>query len=156
MTMPILIDGVEQKARVFVLSMGVSGRIYAEATLIHKIEDSCASHVRCFEDMGWVPQRVVPDNIQPAVIEPSRYDSVLNETYADPLDHFGVQGFPAPATKPRDKALVDPDRPAADRRSLPQDTSRITCRMPGRVRSKRRTFRRSCRRCRRLPRIPRR
>ena len=84
-TMPILIDGVEPQARVFVASMGVSGRIYAEATPIQKIEDSCASHVRCFEDMGWVPQLVVPDNIKPAVIEPSRHDPVLNETYADLL-----------------------------------------------------------------------
>ena len=27
--------------------MGVSGRLYAEATLTQKIEDWCASHVRC-------------------------------------------------------------------------------------------------------------
>ena len=101
-TMPILIDGLEHQARVFVPSMGVSGRIYAEATPIQKIEDSCASHVRCFEDMGWVPQRVVPDNIKPPVIEPSRYDPVLNETYADLPEHYGVQSFPPRATKPRD------------------------------------------------------
>ena len=43
--------------------MGVSGRLYAEATLSQKIDDWCASHVRCFEDMGWAPRVVVPDNV---------------------------------------------------------------------------------------------
>ena len=107
MTIPILIDRIEHKAQVFVASIGVSGRLYAEATLTQKIEDWCASHVRCFEDMGCVPQVVVPDNIKPAVIKPSRYEPILNETYADLLDHYDVQGFPARVKKPRDKALVE-------------------------------------------------
>ena len=107
MTIPIMIDGVEHKAQVFVASMGVSGRLYAEATLTQKIDDWCASHVRCFEDMGCVPQVVVPDNIKPAVIKPSRYEPILNETYADLLEHYDVQGFPARVRKPRDKALVE-------------------------------------------------
>ena len=106
MTIPIMIDGVEHEAQVFVASMGVSGRLYAEATLSQKIEDWCASHVRCFEDMGCVPEVVVPDNIKPAVIKPSRYEPVLNETYADLLEHYDVQGFPARVRKPRDKSFV--------------------------------------------------
>ena len=107
MTVPILIDGVEHQAQVFVASMGVSGRLYAEATLSQKIDDWCASHVRCFEDMGWAPRVVVPDNVKAAVKQPSRYEPVLNETYADLLDHYGVEGFPARVKKPRDKALVE-------------------------------------------------
>ena len=45
--------------------------------------------------MGCVPLAVVPDNIKPAVIKPSRYEPVLNETYADLLDHYGAHGLPA-------------------------------------------------------------
>ena len=107
MTVPILIDRVEREAQVFIASMGVSGRLYAEATLSQKIDDWCASHVRCFEDMGRAPQVVVPDNVKAAVKQPSRYEPVLNETYADLLDHYGVEGFPARSRKPRDKALVE-------------------------------------------------
>ena len=59
MTVPLLVDGKEYDAQVFVASMGVSGRLYVEATLSQKIEDWCASHVRCFQDMGWAPQLVV-------------------------------------------------------------------------------------------------
>jgi hypothetical protein len=33
--------------------MSVSGRFYAEETLSQKIDDWCASHVRCFKEMGW-------------------------------------------------------------------------------------------------------
>ena len=118
MTVPLLVDGIDHEAQVFVASMGVSGRLYAEATLTQKIEDWCASHVRCFEDMGWAPQLVVPDNLKPAVTQPSRYEPVLNETYADLLDHYGVQGFPARVRRPRDKGLVEQGVLHAERRIL--------------------------------------
>ena len=55
MTVPLLVDGVEREAQVFVASMGVSGRLYAEATLTQKIEDWCGSYAHCFEDMDWAP-----------------------------------------------------------------------------------------------------
>ena len=103
----MLIDGAAREAQVFVAAMGVSGRIYAEATLSQGIDDWCGSHVRCFEDMGWTPQAVVPDNIKAAVKSPSRTEPVLNGTYADLLDHYGVHGLPARVRKPRDKALAE-------------------------------------------------
>ena len=118
MTAPLLVEGVEHEAQVFVASMGVSGRLYAEATLTQKIEDWCASHVRCFEDMGWAPRLVVPDNIKPAVTQPSRYEPVLNETYADLLEHYGVQGLPARVRRPRDKGLVEQGVLHVERRVL--------------------------------------
>ncbi|MXW46855.1 MAG: IS21 family transposase [Gammaproteobacteria bacterium] len=107
MTVPVFIDGIERDAELFVASMGVSGRIYSEATLSQKIDDWCGSHVRCFEDMGLAPQIAVPDNHKAAVTKPSRNEPVLNETYADLLGHYGVLGLPARAKKPRDKALVE-------------------------------------------------
>ena len=74
MTVPLFLDGVEHDAQVFVASMGVSGRVYCEATLSQKIDDWCSSHVRCFDDMGWAPQVAVPDNVKAAVKTPSRYE----------------------------------------------------------------------------------
>ena len=38
-TTPILVDRVEREAQLFIASMGVSGRLYAEATLSQKIDD---------------------------------------------------------------------------------------------------------------------
>ena len=43
-------------------------------------------------------------------VEPSLGQAVrrvLNETYADLLDHYGAQGFPACVRRPRDKGLVE-------------------------------------------------
>ena len=100
----------------FVASMGVSGWLYVEATLTQKVEDWCASHVRCFEAMGRAPRVVVPDNIKSAVKRPSRCEPVLNETYADLLGHYGVEAFPARVRKPRDKALVEQGVLLAERR----------------------------------------
>ena len=91
--------------RLFVASMGVSGRAYAEATLSQKIDDWCNSHVRCLEDMGRAPQVAVPDNLKAAVRKPSRHEPVLNETYADLLEHYGIEGLPARVKRPRDKSL---------------------------------------------------
>ena len=106
MTMPVPIDRVEHRAQLFIASMGVSGRLCAEAALSQKIDDRCASHVRCFEDMGCAPEPVVPDSLKPAVKQPSRHEPVLNETYADLLEYYGVQGLPARVRRPRDKSWV--------------------------------------------------
>ena len=62
MAVPVLTDGKEHQARLFVASTGVSGRLYAEATLNQKIDDWCGSHVRCLGAMGWAPQVVVCNN----------------------------------------------------------------------------------------------
>ena len=59
MTVAVMTEGVSREAQVFVASIGVSGLIHAEATPTQKIDDWCASHVRCFEAMGCVPQAVV-------------------------------------------------------------------------------------------------
>ena len=71
-----------------------------------------------FDDMGWAPQVAVPDNVKAAVKTPSRYEPVLNETYADLLEHYDVQGLPARVRKPRDKALVENGVLLAERQVL--------------------------------------
>ena len=47
MTAPVLINGTECAAQMFVASMRVRGRLYAEAALSRKIDDWCASHGDC-------------------------------------------------------------------------------------------------------------
>ena len=64
----------------FIVSMGVSGRLCAELTLTLKIDDGCASHMHCFEILGLLPSVVVPDNIKPVAIGPSRQEPVLYKT----------------------------------------------------------------------------
>jgi transposase len=49
----------------------------------------------------------VPDNLKSAVIKSSKYEPVLNETFADFADHYGTTILPARAYRPKDKALVE-------------------------------------------------
>lgn len=118
MTVPLMIGGTTHTAQVFVAAMGVSGWLHVEATMTQKVEDWCGSHVRCFEDMGSVPRIVVCDNIKAAVIKPSHSEPVLNETYADLLEHYDTEALPARTRRPRDKALVENGVLHATRRVL--------------------------------------
>ena len=56
---------------------------------------------------GGVPQAIVPDNLKSAVKKSSKYEPVLNETFADFAEHYGTTILPARAYRPRDKALVE-------------------------------------------------
>ena len=99
--------GDRSHAEIFVAAMGVSGLVYAEASLTQSTEDWCASHIRCFEAMGLAPRIAVSDNLKAAVVKPCRHEPVLNGIYSDLLEHYGVQGLPARSYKPRDKSLVE-------------------------------------------------
>jgi transposase len=63
--------------------------------------------VRTFAALGGVPEVLVPDNLKAAVTQVHRYEPVLNRTYADLAQHYGVAVVPARAAHPRDKAKVE-------------------------------------------------
>jgi hypothetical protein len=54
-----------------------------------------------------VPAAIVPDNLKSAVTKSSKYEPVLNETFADFAHHYNTTILPARAYRPRDKALVE-------------------------------------------------
>jgi len=56
---------------------------------------------------GGVPLAIVPDNLKSAVTKSSKYEPVLNDTFADFAQHYGTTILPARAYRPRDKALVE-------------------------------------------------
>lgn len=101
------LNGEFQLSQIFVSVMGASGYTFAEATLSQKLPDWIGSHVRAFEFYGCVSEIVVPDNLKSAVTKPCRYEPVLNATYYDMAQHYGVAIIPARPYKPRDKPLVE-------------------------------------------------
>ena len=50
---------------------------------------------------------VVPDNLRAAVTKGSKYEAVLNESFACFAEHYSMTVLPARAYKPRDKSLVE-------------------------------------------------
>ena len=101
-----LATGVRQ-AVVFVAVLGASSYFYVEASWGQDLEAWVGAHVRTFEDLGGVPEVVVPDNLKSGVTKACRYEPVTNRTYREMAHHFGVAVVPARPYRPKDKAKVE-------------------------------------------------
>lgn len=108
-TVPIVdrSTGEVREAQIFVAVLGASNYTFAEATWTQGLEDWIGSHVRAFEALGAVPQRVVPDNLKSGVSRACHYEPEINPTYHEMAVHYGVAVVPARVRKPRDKAKVE-------------------------------------------------
>lgn len=99
--------GEIQEVEVFVAILGASQLTYVEAVMSQQKEDFIAACEGALYYYGGVPAAIVPDNLKSAVIKSSKYEPVLNETFADFADHYSTTILPARAYRPRDKALVE-------------------------------------------------
>ena len=99
--------GEMQEVEVFLAILGASQLTYVEAVLTQQKEDFIAGCEGAIHYYGGVPAAIVPDNLKSAVIKSSKYEPVLNETFADFAEHYGTTILPARAYRPRDKALVE-------------------------------------------------
>jgi transposase len=99
--------GEQQAVEVFVGILGCSQLTYVEASYTQQKEDLIESCERFFQFIEGVPNAIVPDNLKSAVTQSSKYEPVINESFADFADHYNVSVLPARAYKPRDKALVE-------------------------------------------------
>lgn len=61
----------------------------------------------CLEDLGGVPQVLVPDNLKSAIVKASSYEPDVNRAMEDFANHYKTTVIPARARKPKDKALVE-------------------------------------------------
>lgn len=92
---------------VFVAVLGASYYKYTEVTETAEMSHWLASHIRAFEFFGGLPKTVVIDNLKTGVTASCRYDPVLNKSYREFAEHYGISVLPARVRKPRDKALVE-------------------------------------------------
>jgi len=99
--------GELQDLEIFLCVLGSSQFTYVEACVSQKKED----FIRCIENALWhyggVPKALVVDNLKAAVTKSSRYEPVVNETFADFAEYYGTNVLPTRAYKPRDKAIVE-------------------------------------------------
>lgn len=101
------VSGEVTDVEVFAAVLGCSQLTYVQAAASQKKEEL----IRCCENalhyFGGVPKAVVPDNLKSAVIKSSKYEPVINETFAAFADHYGIAVIPARAYRPKDKSLVE-------------------------------------------------
>ena len=107
--------GEVRMAEVFVAVLGASSYTYCEATWSQGLPDWIASHIRCFEFFGGLPEVVVPDNLKSGVTSPHLYEPDLNPTYQDMAVHYGVAVVPARVRRPQDKAKAESGVQVAER-----------------------------------------
>ncbi len=95
------------EVEVYAAILGCSQLTYVEAVLTQKKED----FIQCCENalyyFGGVPSAIVPDNLKAAVTKSSKYEAVINESFAAFAEHYGTAVIPARSYRPKDKSLVE-------------------------------------------------
>jgi transposase len=100
-------SGEVSAVEVFVAILGASQLTYVEAVMSQQKEDFIGACENALYYYGGVPAAIVPDNLKSAVTKSSKYEPVINETFADFARHYNTAILPARSYKPRDKALVE-------------------------------------------------
>lgn len=100
-------SGEIREVEVFVAVLGCSHLTYVEAVYSQKKEDFIKACESALHYYGGVPAAIVPDNLRSAVSKSSRYEPLINETFADFAEHYSTVILPARAYRPKDKALVE-------------------------------------------------
>jgi transposase len=101
------VTGRERPAYVFVATLSYSRHQYAELVFDQTTPTWLALHERAFAAFGGVPQRVVPDNLKPAVKQALVIDPVLAEPYRRLAAHYGFSVSPTVPGQPRHKGKVE-------------------------------------------------
>lgn len=99
--------GELREVELFAAILGCSQLTYAEAVYSQKKEDLIKGCENAIHYFGGVPAAIVPDNLRSAVTKSSKYEPVINETFADFAEHYGTTVLPARAYRPKDKSLVE-------------------------------------------------
>jgi transposase len=65
-----------------------------------------AAHVAAFSFFGAAPRQIRIDNLKTGVLRPDIYDPLVNRSYAELAEHYGVLLDPCRVRKPKDKAYA--------------------------------------------------
>ena len=93
--------------QVFVACLPYSDYSFAMVVRSQNISDFLYALGCCLQELGGVPQVLVPDNLKSAIVKASRYEPDVNRALEDFANHYHTTVIPARARKPKDKALVE-------------------------------------------------
>lgn len=95
-------------AYLFVAVLPFSMYCYVEACPRMDSNNWISCHVHAFEYFGGVSRILVPDNLKTGVIRHKKYeDPVLNKSYQEMADYYGMAIIPARVEKPKDKGAAE-------------------------------------------------
>lgn len=99
--------GKRVAVEVLLITLGYSNYTLAVGLRSQKKEDLVEGIATLFSWLGAVAAAFVPDNLKSAVTTPDRYEPVINETFLDMANHYGIAVLPTRPIKPKDKAKVE-------------------------------------------------
>lgn len=109
-TVRVLGDGAagrKRLAKLFVMTLCHSRKMYVEAVADETVETFIACHERAFAFFGGVPLCIIPDNLKAAVLKACWEDPVLNRAYQWFAKHYGFAALPCRARRPEEKGIVE-------------------------------------------------
>ena len=99
--------GEIKEVHIFVTTVGVSSKIYAEIFTDEKLASFITGVTNAISFYGAIPKYLVPDNLKTAVIKHTRDELVLQSAFSDLEDFYDTIILPPPARKPKGKATVE-------------------------------------------------
>jgi transposase len=102
--------GMLRRAWVFVMVLGHSRHMFARVVFDQTVETWVRLHVEAFEELGGVPETIVPDNLKAAVIHAAfgfDEETALNRSYRELARHYGFKIDPTPPHAPKKKGKVE-------------------------------------------------
>lgn len=99
--------GKQVAVEILLITLGYSNYTLAVGLRSQKKEDLIEGLVYLFSWLEAVTAALVPDNLKSAVTKADRYEPVINETFLDMANHYGMAVLPARPLKPKDKAKVE-------------------------------------------------
>ena len=95
-------------AYMFVAVLPFSMYCYVEACPRMDSKNWINCHIHAFEYFGGVSRILVPDNLKTGVTEHKKYeDPVLNKSYQEMADYYGMAVIPARVKMPKDKGAAE-------------------------------------------------
>ena len=99
--------GNEKEAEVFVAVLGYSKLIYVEVHWNQSLPNWIAATIRMLKFFGGSPKIIVCDNLKAAVTKANKNNPIVNVTYLEMADHYGIEIIPARPYKPKDKSHAE-------------------------------------------------
>ena len=108
-TVPVYdsVTGAQSAAYLFVAVLPCSCYVYAEACDDMKTESWLNCHVHAFNYFGGVTRLLIPDNCKTATTSNTRYETILNRSYQELAEYYGIAIVPARVRKPQDKSAAE-------------------------------------------------
>lgn len=95
------------KVNFLVFQLSFSRKCVALVFHDRKLESFLAGHKEAFELFGGVPEAIRTDCLATAVTQYKGQETILNTSYGNLLNYFGVKAFPSRPGTPRDKGKVE-------------------------------------------------